>query len=63
MADLRKDYSSRTIEALNQFSKFTRYTPTEKLDLRCEFDLPRFKNLTDKRPISNYQDHQNFLWF
>ena len=62
-ADLRNCYSVRTIEALNQFSKYTRYTPTDALDLRCEFDLPRFKNIKDKRPLSNHEDHQNFLWF
>ena len=61
--DLRSDYSARTVEALNQFSKYTRYTPTDQLDLRCEFDLPRFKDLTDNKPISVQEDHQNFLWF
>ena len=45
--DIRSEYSFRTVEALNQFSKFTKYTPTDSLDLRVEFDLPRFKNLTD----------------
>jgi len=62
-ADLRASYTARTVEALNQFSKYTRYTPTEQLDLRCEFDLPRFKNLSDTKPISTHDDHQNFLWF
>lgn len=37
--------------------------PTQRLDLRCEFDLPRFKNLTDTRPLTAQQDHMNFLWF
>ena len=62
-SDLRSDYSARTVDALNQFSKYTRYVPTNALDLRCEFDLPRFKNLTNKKPISKHEDHQNFLWF
>ena len=62
-ADLRSEYSARTIEALNQFSKYTRHTATDALDLRCEFDLPRFKNLTDTKPLSQKEDHQNYLWF
>lgn len=61
--DLRGEYSVRTLEALNQFSKYTRYTITDQLDLRCEFDLPRFRDLTDTKPISLHEDHQNFLWF
>ena len=44
--DLRQNYTNRTIEAFNQFSQYTKHTPSDKLDLRCEFDLPRFKDLT-----------------
>lgn len=44
-SDLTAYYTERTVDALNQFSAYTRHTPTQKLDLRCEFDLPRFKDL------------------
>ena len=55
--DLRSEYTARTIEALNQFSQYTKSTVTDQLDLRCEFDLPRFKDLTSKKPLSVHEDH------
>ena len=55
--DLRAKYTARTIEALNQFSEFTRHTPTDWLDLRCEFDVARFKKLTNEKQIDKKQDH------
>ena len=62
-ADLRSEYTNRTVEALNQFSQYTKNTVTDSLDLRCEFDLPRFKNLKSFKPLTPNEDHQNFLWF
>ena len=53
-------YSDQTTEALNQFSKYTKDTPTNMLDLRCEFDLPRFVDLT--KPESDHEE-ENFIWF
>ena len=57
--DLRRQYSVRTIDALNQFSKYTRHVVTDQLDLRCEFDLPRFKELAEHKqvPLSKHEDH------
>lgn len=49
MPDLRKLYSFETIEALNQFSPYTVDTLTDVLDLRCEYDIPRYFDLTQIR--------------
>ena len=49
MPDLRKLYSLETIEALNQFSPYTIHTLTDVLDLRCEYDIPRYFDLTQIR--------------
>jgi hypothetical protein len=56
-------YSERTVEALNQFSAYTRHTPTNRLDLRCEFDLPRFKDLKKIKKPSETEEYSRFLWF
>ena len=60
---MRNEYSARTIDALNQFSKYTKDTITNKLDLRCEFDLPRIRDLRIPKKLTKNEEHQNFLWF
>lgn len=39
-------HSEETEQALNQFSLHTKLTPASLLDLRCEYDVPRFCDLT-----------------
>lgn len=60
--DLRNFYCDRTKEAFDQFSKYTRFVQTDQLDLRCEFDLPRRKDLIKMIPFTNEEDHANFIW-
>ena len=43
---IAKEAAEETVQALNQFSLFTRTTPHHILDLRCEFDVPRFIDLS-----------------
>ena len=61
--DLTKLYTEKTVDALNQFSAYTRYTPSNQLDLRCEFDLPRFQNLKNIPKRTEKEEYRNFLWF
>jgi hypothetical protein len=63
--DRRPFYSEGTVEALNQFSLHTRFTPTDSLDLRCEFDVPRFADLlaTNKPIFTAEEERLNFNWF
>ena len=61
--DLRNQYCDRTKEAFNQFSKYTRFVKTDQLDLRCEFDLPRRKDLVKMIPFTSEEDHANFIWY
>ena len=71
LIDKRQYYSSGTIEALNQFSFHTRTTPTDTLDLRCEYAVPRFLDLNSlsdkqgvKKPVFTPKEEQdNFIWF
>jgi|LakMenE01Jun11ns_1017448.scaffolds.fasta_scaffold9575236_1 hypothetical protein len=51
MPDLRKLYSFKTIEALTLFSPYTIHASTELLDLRCEYDCPRYFDLMQVRNI------------
>lgn len=53
---------------MNQFSFHTKKTPTANLDLRCEFDVPRFVDLTQlgdpRKPIfTAAEENENFNWF
>jgi hypothetical protein len=43
----------------------TKTTPTEGLDLRCEFDVPRFLDLgkLERPPFTLKQENENFNWF
>jgi hypothetical protein len=64
--DKRQFYSEASIEAFNQFSFHTRKTPTDVLDLRCEFDVPRFLDLTTIRtkPVfTTREENKNFNWY
>ena len=61
--DISEAYNKRTIDALNQFSPYTKHTPSNQLDLRCEFDVPRFKKLPITQNRSEKEEYKNFLWF
>ena len=55
------NYSDATVFALDQFSVYSKTTPMMLLDLRCEYDLPRYIDL--KEPENTAFNEQNFAWF
>jgi hypothetical protein len=66
LIDKREFYSEASIEAFNQFSLHTRKTPTDLLDLRCEFDVPRFldlKTINIKPAFTSREENKNFNWY
>ena len=44
-------HSEETVQALNQFSEYSKQTPVLFLDLRCEYDVPRYCDLKQLCPL------------